>query len=178
MLRSNNIGSSIIQNQAPMGTKYTKCHCYWTDLSRSKLFTFNTLVVLNLYMSTSISGLCNVNIIEGTSVFSYYYVTIILFLPLVESPTWSVHRKNWHEDEEEGNPRAFEVLFHHMKSFVINKSVVYALYMSVCASKHAQTHAHTHTHTGKNTLNARTLFLNHHQVKTMSHLRAGGPQRS
>lgn len=52
--------------------------------------------------------------------------------------------KSWHirEEEEEGDPRAFQFLLHHMKSFVINKSVVYALYMAVCASKHAQTHTH------------------------------------
>lgn len=37
MLRSNNVASSIIQNQAPMGAKYSKCHCYWIDLSRSNL---------------------------------------------------------------------------------------------------------------------------------------------
>lgn len=48
--------------------------------------------------------------------------------------------------EEEGDPRAFQFLLHHMKSFVINKSVVYALYMAVCASKH------THTHTRRDPL--------------------------
>ncbi len=35
VLRSNNVASSIIQNQVPMGAKCSKCHCYWTDLSRS-----------------------------------------------------------------------------------------------------------------------------------------------
>lgn len=49
-------------------------------------------------------------------------------------------------EEEEGDPRAFQFLLHHMKSFVINKSVVYALYMAVCASKH------THTHTSRDPL--------------------------
>lgn len=48
------------------------------------------------------------------------------------------------EEEEEGDPRALQFLLRHMKSFVINKSLVYALYMDVCAFKHTHTHTHTH----------------------------------
>lgn len=40
MLRSNNIVSSTIQNRTPTDAKCSKCHCYWTDLSRSIISTF------------------------------------------------------------------------------------------------------------------------------------------
>lgn len=48
----------------------------------------------------------------------------------------------------ERDPRALQFLLHHTKSFVINKSVVYALYMAVCASRKAHGRTCTHTHKG------------------------------
>lgn len=66
--------------------------------------------------------------------------------PTTTIATPTLHRPQPGEGRREGVPRALQFLLHHTKSFVINKSVVYALYMAVCASRHAHGRMCTHTH--------------------------------
>lgn len=79
---------------------------------------------------------------------------LLEFLPPVR-PKWGADMRE--EEEHGGRPTCTPVLLHHMKSFVINKSVVYALYMAVCASKHTHTHIHTHVRTHLNPLKHRHI---------------------
>lgn len=81
------------------------------------------------------------------------------------SPSVLSKVKSWHvrEEEEEGDPCAFQFFLHHMKSFVINKSAVYALYMAVSASKHIHTQAGTH----RNPLKHSHISQEHDQMKSV-----------
>lgn len=146
MLRSNNVASSIIQNQAPMGAKYSKCHCYWIDLSRSNLLSLIRRMKINAFSKLCSSQTDREFIADFVFFFSteaaHKFLVFSLFLhECLQSKELNMYERRKRRE----TPRAFLFLLSQMKSFVINKSDMYALYIAVCASKHKHRHAHART---------------------------------